>query len=50
MDKELDRLGNLLTVLLEKYSDKIDLNKLPEQLKVKKGYEKTESNKSKNVK
>lgn len=26
MDKDIDRLGNLLTELFEKYSDKIDLN------------------------
>lgn len=26
MDKDTDRLGNLLTELFEKYSDKIDLN------------------------
>ena len=26
MDKDIDRLGNLLTELFEKYSDKINLN------------------------
>lgn len=42
MNKDLDRLGVLLTLLLEKYSDKIEFDKLSEPHNTKKDSEQAE--------